>query len=222
MTEHKDKNGNCKASRPALVAVTGGIGSGKSLVCRYLSEKGLFVLSADELSRMAVVPGTGAYDKIVDFFGDAVLLSDKTINRPMLRRIISTDPEAKKTLEGFIHPEVFRQMAAQIDIATQRGEPLVVVEVPLLFEAGLESWFDCVVLVSVARERRIERIMARDGVYREDAEAMMKIQMPEREKRSRCDFVIDNNDTEAVTRRSTEALYAYLVGRKYQKKNENG
>ncbi len=200
-----------KGSKSARIAVTGGIGSGKSLVCTFLAEKGLFVLSADELSRLAVEPGTEAHAKIAGHFGDSVLMPDNTINRPALRRIISNDPEARKTLEGFIHPEVFRQMAEKLDEAEKKGEPLVVVEVPLLYESGFDAFFDGVILVRVDTERRIERIMSRDNVSREDAIAMMNIQMPDHEKSKRADFILDNNGTEAETRRAVDRLCERLL-----------
>ena len=202
-----------KGSKPARIAVTGGIGSGKSLVCDFLAEKGLFVLSADDLSRLAVEPGTEAHAKIAGHFGDSVLMPDNTINRPALRRMISTDPEARKALESFIHPEVFRQMAEKLAVAEKKGEPLVVVEVPLLYESGFDAFFDGVILVRVDTERRIERIMSRDNVSREDAIAMMNIQMPDHEKSKRADFIVDNNGSEAETRQSVERLYESLLAR---------
>lgn len=211
MIKHKDDNQKCKGRRPARVAVTGGIGSGKTLVCQHLQKKGIVVISADELSRLAVAPGTRAYKKIFDHFGERVILPDKSINRQKLRRIISSSPEAKKTLESFIHPEVFRQMAERVELAAQNGEDLVVVEVPLLFESGFDAWFDVVVMVSVDRERRIARIMTRDEISREDAESMMKIQMSEGEKRRRADFVIDNNNTKEQTLSSVDRLYDHLM-----------
>jgi dephospho-CoA kinase len=215
-----DQNGKCKDARPALVAVTGGIGSGKSMVCHHLAQKGLVVLSADELSRLAVEPGTIAHGKIIEYFGDRVLLPDKSINRPELRRIISVDPEAKQALESYIHPEVFRQMEEQINTAAKNCEPRVIVEVPLLFESGFDAWFDYVVFVSLDEEPRIKRLMARDGITREAAKAMMNIQMPESEKRKRSDFVVDNNGTREETLQSVDRLYEYLVAN-ISKKNKN-
>ncbi len=211
MHKNTSENEKSKGARPLRIAVTGGIGSGKSLVCRRLAEKGLVVVSTDELSRRAVAPGTEAHAKIAGHFGDGVLMPDQTVNRPALRRIISADTEAKNALESFVHPEVLRQMVEIIEEAAEKGEPLVVVEVPLLFESGFEVWFDRVILVSVALERRIERIVARDGVPREEALAMMKIQMPEQEKRKRADFVIDNNGTETDTLLSVDRLYEQLT-----------
>lgn len=205
------------------IAVTGGIGSGKSVVCRRLAEKGLMVVISDELSKKAVSPGTEAYAKIVAYFGGEILLPDNTLDRRKLRRIISTDIQAKKVLEGFIHPEVFRQMEKQADAAAENGEPFVVVEVPLLFESGLDTWFDWIVMVDGDEERRIRRIMARDGISREEVLAMMNIQMADNEKRRRADYCVENNASEEDLLHSVDRMYEHMMAQMQSagKKNDN-
>ncbi len=210
-----------ESKRPATLAVTGGVGSGKSVVCDRLKSHGIPVYSADELSREAVEPGTGAFQKIIADFGNDILLSDGKINRPMLRRTITRNPDAKKRLEGYIHPEVIGRMVEKFETARRKGDPVVGVEVPLLFEAGLQNFFDYVIMVSVNRQCRIDRVMARDGVLREEAEALMRIQMPEEEKRKQSDFVIDNNGSLADVNASVDRLYAQLVER-IKKKPQSG
>lgn len=196
---------------PLTLAVTGGVGSGKSVICEQLKILGIPVYSADELAREAVAPGTRAYGEIVTRFGTGILLPDGTLNRPALRTIITRDPEAKKAMENYIHPEVIRRMAEKFDIAKKEGQPVVGVEVPLLFEAGLQGLFDYVVTVCVEHERRLERIMIRDNVSREDAEALMRIQMTDDEKCRRSNFVIDNSGSLADTRQKIDRLYADLM-----------
>jgi len=210
---------------PVKIAVTGGIGSGKSVVCRMLAEKGLPVVSADELSRRAVEPGTAAYGQIVEYFGESILLPDGNIDRPALRNVIRSDGKAKKALERFVHPEVFRQMEKRLEDAVQKEAPAVVMEVPLLFESGMEKWFDCVVLVFTPEESRIRRVMERDGVSREEAGSMMKIQMPEEIKRKQAHRVIDNDGPMDETRRSVDRLHNRIMekaGANIRKKNEKG
>jgi dephospho-CoA kinase len=178
---------------PLKLGVTGGVGSGKSAVCKFLAEKGLSVISADELSRRAVLPGTVAYENIVKHFGGSVVNGDGGLDRKKLRAIISRDKDAKKNLENFVHPEVFRQMEIEFNAAASRREPVVVVEVPLLFELGLKPFFDFTLTVCAGRDIRIKRMMQRDKVSFEDAEALLGIQMPEEEKIKQSDFIIDNN-----------------------------
>jgi len=206
---------------PLKLAVTGGVGSGKSVVCERLKALGLPVYSADELAREAVMPGTGAYMKIVARFGKGVLMPDSTLDRAALRKIITRDPEAKKALEEYIHPEVIHRMAEKFEAARQAGEPVVGVEVPLLFEAGLQDFFDYIVTVCVERQRRVERIMSRDQVTSGDAEALMRIQMSDEEKCKHSHFVIDNNGSLDDVHEAVDRLHADLISRS-KKKREIG
>ncbi|MFW6053098.1 MAG: dephospho-CoA kinase [Desulfosalsimonas sp.] len=178
---------------PLVLGVTGGVGSGKSLVLGRLRELGAAVQSADQLARRAVEPGTHAYNQIIKYFGDRVLALDGLIDRAELRRIIIKDDNARKALESFVHPEVLRQMTEYIKEAGKQGARVAAVEVPLLFETGMQSFFDCVFMVTADRETRIRRIMERDGATQDEAEALMKTQMPEDVKSRFADFVIENN-----------------------------
>lgn len=205
---------------PATLAVTGGVGSGKSVVCQRFKAHGMRLYSADELSKQAVEPGTGAYQNIVAHFGHEVRMADGSLNRPWLRKIITRDPDAKKTLEGFVHPEVNRLMLEKFEAARRDGEFLVGVEVPLLFEAGLQDFFDFVVTVRVEKQRRVQRIMARDNVSQHDAEGLMGIQMPEEKKQALSDFVIDNNGTLSEVYAEVDRVFRQLMDR-IKKKTEN-
>ena len=196
-----------RRNMPVKLGITGGVGSGKSFVCNCLKEKGLRVVSADELARKAVSPGTPAYDKIVDYFGKDILSDDGTLDRKKLRGIITRDKEKKQMLEQFVHPEVFLQMDAAVQKSIQQRDPVIAVEVPLLFETGMEVFFDYVLTVSLEPDLRVQRIMARDQIARAEAEALMKIQMPEAEKIKKSDFVIDNNGTIGQTRISIDRFY---------------
>jgi len=182
-------------AHPLKLGITGGVGSGKSVVCNYFVQKGVTVISADDLARRAVEKGTSAYENIIGCFGPEVLFENGQLNRKKLRSIITRDEKIKRKLENFIHPEVFRLMAVEFNAAVKRKEPMVVFEVPLLFEAGLKDFFDLTVTVCAKKAIRIERMMNRDRVSAEDAEALLKVQMPEEEKIKQSDFIIDNNGT---------------------------
>ena len=202
-----------KNSRWLRLGITGGAGSGKSVVCRQLQSHGAAVIMTDELSRRAVEPGMPAYEQIVRRFGEEVLAADGTIDRPGLRAVIVRDPEKKKTLEGIVHPEVFRLMAADESAAVEKGAAVVAIEVPLLFETGMQDYFDCIATIHVDRETRIQRLMERDQITRADAEALMQIQWPEAEKQKKSDFVIDNTGSLAETRAAVDRLYMNLTER---------
>ena len=168
------------------------------------------MLSADELARNAVSPGTPAYKKIVDYFGKEVLADDKTLDRKKLRGIITRDSKKKEMLEQFVHPEVFAQMDLEFKKSIKRHDRVIAVEVPLLFETGMEVFFDYTLTISVLPEIRVGRVMARDRITREEAEALMKIQMPEAEKVKKSDFVIDNNGTIHQTQMLIDRFYENL------------
>lgn len=165
------------------------------------------VISADALSREVVLPGTPAFNKIVSSFGNQVLQDDGSLNRQMLRRSITENAAAKEKLEKIVQPEIIRRMHQKIEAAENAGEAAVVVEVPLLFELGLEDEFDLVILVRVDYDVQVVRVMARDHVTREEAEALLNIQMSEKKKIERSEIVIDNNGTIEDLLKSVDRLY---------------
>jgi dephospho-CoA kinase len=196
-----------KATNTLKIAVTGGAGSGKTSVCSRLKELGLNIISSDTLAREAVAPGTEAYKNVVQYFGDKVLYADGNLNRSRLRQIIIKDAAARTALERVIHPEIKKLVQLKMVEAQQDGERFVLVEVPLLFELGLQDRFDMVVLVSAERELRIKRLMQRDQVSRYDAENLLDVQMPDAEKRKGADVVIKNDGTLNQLMKSIDLFY---------------
>ncbi len=189
------------------VAVTGGAGSGKTAVCNRFKELGIKVISADALAREAVTPNSTAHKKIVDFFGEAVLLRDATLNRKMLRRMIIKDAAARLGLERIVHPEISNLMRKKIACAENQGCKIVVIEVPLLFELNMEEQFDRIVLVSAGRKLQVKRLMARDNISRDEAENLIHVQMPDKEKIGRADFVLLNEGSTARLMEAVDLLY---------------
>jgi dephospho-CoA kinase len=199
------------------VAVTGGAGSGKSSVCNRLKELGITIISSDALAREAVAPGSTAHKKILNYFGEKVVLSDGKLNRQMLRRIIVNDGAARRSLERFIHPEITKLMQRKMAQAEQNGDRVVAVEIPLLFELGMEKQFDIVVVVSADPKVRVKRLMDRDNVFREDAEELLNVQMPDQEKVKRGGFILSNNGSAKQLISSVDRFYE-----KYLKNTEKG
>lgn len=189
------------------VAVTGGAGSGKTTVCNRLKELGVKVISSDALAKEAVAQGSLAHENIVNYFGEKVLLSDGNLNRQVLRRIIINNDVARLALERFIHPEISRLMHLKIAQAEQDGDPVLLVEVPILFELGMAEQFDVVIVVSADHELRVKRLMDRDNVSRDEAEDLINVQMPDAEKVERAEFVLTNDGSKEQLIRSVDLLF---------------
>ena len=177
-----------------LIGITGGLGTGKSTVLSLFAERGAVTLSADEAAREVLGPGSPALAEVVDFFGPEICRPDGSLDRARLAERVFADPEARTRLEEITHPRILQLLRARIDEA-RRAAPnaVIVVEAPLLYEAGMESWFDYVVVVTSSREQQVARAMARSGMTREEAESRIAAQMPLGEKTSRAEFAIAND-----------------------------
>jgi len=176
-----------------LVGLTGGIGSGKSLVAELLAAHGATIIDADVLSREVVAPGTPGLAAVAKRFGDDVLRLDGSLDRSALGRIIFGDPVSRHDLEAIIHPAVRRRAAS---LTAAAGEGAVVVQViPLLVETGQQDDFDQVVVVDVEPEAQLSRIMLRDGLSEPDARARLRAQAGREERLRAADVVLQNNGT---------------------------
>ena len=178
-----------------LVGLTGNIGSGKSTVTQLLSERGATIIDADVLARRAVEVGTPAYKSIAERWGTSILSADGGIDRAALRRIVFSDPAQLEQLNAFVHPEVERMRESLVDQARQRGDRLVVCDIPLLFERRMTDDFDRIVLVDAPRPIRLERLVRERGLRETEAMDMIVAQMPAELKRARANHVIDNDGT---------------------------
>jgi dephospho-CoA kinase len=178
-----------------LVGLTGNIGSGKSTVARLLSERGATIIDADVLARRAVDPGSPALDAIVERWGTAVIAPDGSLDRDALRRIVFSDEDELEALNAIVHPEVAALRDRLVGEARERGDRIVVGDIPLLFERGIVDDFDRIVLVDAPREVRLERLVRFRGLAETEAMDMILAQMPAELKRARADYVIDNTSS---------------------------
>src|SRR5690606_29493624 len=156
----------------------GNIASGKSTVSRVWARLGARVIDADELARRAVDPGSRGLRRLVEVFGPELLDEAGRLDRGAIRRLVFADPAARRRLEAVVHPEVARLRAEAEAALAEDGADIVVSEIPLLFEVGLESSFDIVVLVEADVERRLERLVRTRGLDRAEALRMIEAQMP--------------------------------------------
>jgi dephospho-CoA kinase len=192
---------------PLTVGLTGNVASGKSTVAELWRKRGVPVVSADDLAREAVEPGTSGLAAVVERFGPAVLRDDGTLDRARLRDRVFADSEARADLESILHPRI--QALRDAWVARQRacGARLIVAEIPLLFEAGLEGEVDRIVLVHAAESVRGRRLEERRGLGPEAARRIMSAQMPSEDKKARSHFVIENEtDLDALRRRADAVL----------------
>lgn len=195
-----------------LVGLTGGIASGKSTVAKILQSLGAAIVNADDLAREVVEPGHEAWKEIVASFGADILQSDQTLDRQKLRTLIFNQPEARKRLESIIHPRVRALAEERIRQYAAAGYPVVIYEVPLLFEGNLQEWLRPVILVACDVETQTARLQKRDHLTAADAEKHIAAQMSLKDKRRLADYVIENNgsleDLERQTRQILEELKA--------------
>ena len=157
--------------------------------------RGATIIDADLLARQAVEPGSDALAEIVKRWGADVLTPDGALSRATLRRRVFGDGEALDALNAIVHPRVEALRVEAIDAARRAGATVIVCDIPLLFEVGLESRFDAVILVDAPEPVRLERLMETRGLSRDEALDMIRAQMPSSEKRGRADYVIDNVGT---------------------------
>jgi len=195
-----------------LVGLTGGIASGKSLVAETFSQLGAVVIDADKISHRLIEPGKIGYQKVIDCFGREVLNEDCTINRTKLARIVFADAGARKKLEGILHPQIIEQVKEEIaEIKSSRANSLVIVDGALLIETGSQSLVDKLIVVTENPEVQVERLMKRDGLTRDEAEARISAQLPLKEKVKFADYVIDNEGKRERTRSQTQEVWRRLT-----------
>lgn len=192
------------------VGLTGNVAAGKSTVADRWRALGVPVLSADDVAREVVEPGTPGLEEVRAEFGHGVMAGDGSLDRAALRERVFSDDEARRRLESILHPRIRARRDAWIRDTEAGGAPLVVAEIPLLFETGSEQDFDVTVLVDAPEPVRLERIVEGRALSVESARAMMAAQMDPAEKRARADHVIDNDGTLAALVRSAVALLAQL------------
>lgn len=178
-----------------VVGLTGNIGSGKSTVARMLEARGVPVIDADLLAREAVAPGSPALAAIAARWGARVISADGTLDRAALRRIVFANPSDRAALDAIVHPAVKARRDALLAEQRERGARVVVCDIPLLFETGLDRGMDVTLLVHAPLAIRVARIEKDRGLSPNDALEMINAQLPADEKRARADYVIDNDGT---------------------------
>ena len=198
------------------IGLTGGIGTGKSTVSRYLKTKGYKIIDADLIAREVVEPGMPALKALVEEFGPGILLEDGSLNRRELARLAFASPEGKAALDRITHGAIFDrihelQEQYESELADTPGA-VIFLDVPLLFETGFDKEADLVWVVDVPDEMRVQRVVLRDGLSENEIWARIKNQMSREEKLARADRVLDNSKTLEELYSQVDAFLEEQVG----------
>lgn len=187
-----------------IIGLTGSIASGKSTVSAMLRKKGFPIVDADEIARLVVKPGSPVLLEISRQFGVDIIKEDGSLNREKLGGRIFGDAEEREKLNGIIHPAIRQEMLRQKEEWLLRGASTVIMDIPLLFESKLQSFVDKIIVVSVTPEVQKTRLIARNVLSQEEAEARIGLQLPMEVKEQCADAVLSNNGTEEETEKQLE------------------
>ncbi len=192
----------------AVIGITGGIASGKSTVSRILRRLGAHIIDADAIARSQMRRGTAVWRAVVEAFGEQILKPDGEVDRKRLGEAVFRDPVNRRRLEEITHPPVIEEIGKRIRACPS---DIVVVDAPLLVEAGMVSMVDRLWVVWVDKETQVDRVMKRDGLGREEAVLRVDAQMPLEEKVRIADVVIDNSGSLEETRVQVERAWKAIL-----------
>jgi dephospho-CoA kinase len=195
-----------------VVGLTGGIGTGKSTVSAMLRELGATVIDADEGTRAVQAPGSEGLRRLAAEFGAEILTPGGELDRARLADVAFRDADARRRLNDIVHPLVRRWMAERQREAAERGDPVVVLDIPLLFEARGAGAFETVILVYAPEEVQLRRLVELRGMSERQASARIAAQMPIEEKRRLASHVLENTGGLEELRRRVGRLWAELTG----------
>jgi len=194
-----------------LVGLTGGVATGKSTVAKMFERCGAHTIDADVVARQVVEPGKPAWRAIVKTFGKTVLNSDRTLDRQALGAVVFRNRAKLRRLEQIIHPRVAREQARLTrQAARQDPKAVVIYDVPLLFEAGIDKRVDRVIVVTADQETQITRLKARNGFTRAEALRRIRSQMPIKQKAAAADYVLDGTTPRPRLLSKVRRLYREL------------
>ncbi|NQU41712.1 dephospho-CoA kinase [bacterium] len=194
-----------------LIGLTGTYGSGKSAVARFFEECGAATLDADLIARQVVLAGCPALEEIRRQFGEQFITPEGELDRKQMADLVFPSPQKRRILNAIVHPHVIREMNRLVSILrdpdqTRQTPGLIVLNIPLLFEAGMADQVDRIVVVTINERERFRRVRRRDGLTEKQIVQRIAAQWPQREKLARADAVIDNSGDPQQTRQSVMCL----------------
>lgn len=189
-----------------IIGLTGGIACGKSTVSAYLQKKGAVIIDADKVSWQLSEPHNAVWQAYVNHFGTKILNADNSLNRRLIGKIVFTDKEEKNWMNKNLHPIIKETVLRQIEQCRKNKVKVVVLDIPLLYEAGWDKLADEVWVVKISRQLQIKRIQDRDNLTVAEAESRIDAQMPLEEKANRADVVIDSSTAPEITMQEVERI----------------
>lgn len=196
-----------KRQKQIILGLTGSFGSGKTTVARIFKSFGAQIIDADKLAHGCIAPGSPAYEKIIHAFGNGILDKDGRIDRKKLSDIVFNDINLLIKLNSIIHPQVIRIIKAKINSSKSK---VIVLDAPLLLEAGLKGLVDKLLVVKITRARQLKRIQNKTSLSKQDILKRIKSQIPLPQKVRLADFVIDNSATLSETMKQVEQIRRLL------------
>ena len=193
-----------------ILGITGGVATGKSTVTRMLAEVGALTISADDIAREQLTPGTGLTEAVLAAFPLCRDATGQGIDRRALGHLIFADAQARARLEALTHPAIIAALELQITEWRNAGPGIAIAEIPLLFEADLERLVDAVVVVTCGEANQIARLQTRQGIGEAEARRQIAAQWPLAEKIARANYVITTDGDRDDTRRQVQALWDTL------------
>ena len=186
------------------MVLTGGIASGKSAVSACFEKLGTPVVDTDIIARQVVEPGSPALERIAGELGAGFLDADGKLNRSKLRQAIFSDPDLKSRLESILHPLIGKEVLQQVK---QLDSPYCIIVIPLYAESSAYAWIDRVLVVDVIEDTQIERVMARDGINRDQARAILNAQASRQDRLALADDILDNSGDLSELPEKVKALH---------------
>lgn len=190
-----------------IIGITGSFGSGKSMLAGLLADRDTLLIDADKIARALLKKGSRTYLKLVNIFGKGILRPDSSIDRRKLSGLVFADKQALRKLNRAVHPQVIREIKDRISRSVKSR---VVLDAPLLIEAGLEKICDCVVVVKISRQQQIKRLRKKLGFSANQVSARSAAQLPLSVKLRKADFIIDNSKGLKETRKQVSKIRRLL------------
>ena len=196
-----------------VIGLTGGIGSGKSTVSKFLAHLGAVVIDADKVGHEVFKPGTKAWQEVVDAFGQGIISADGTIDRRKLGEIVFSNPGARAKLNQVMHPLIYEQVKSRMEEYGRKGAAIIIVEAPLLLEVGWKSLVDEVWVTSASEATVIKRLKEQKGLPEAQSLARIRAQLTDEERIRQADVVIDTDCALDELKERVEALWRKLRSR---------